>query len=205
MSNVQQQYGWTDTALTEANHLLIPKILSLLPGGRLKILDLGCGNGTLASELQKLEHQVTAVDASADGIKLARQRFPGIRFEICSVYDDAFPDIAGRDFDVVVSMEVIEHLYWPRKLIERAHASLAPGGKVIVTTPYHGYLKNMAISVMGGWDKHFTVDWDGGHIKFFSRKTLTGFMHDAGFKSVHFHGVGRIPGLWKSMILTGSK
>ena len=205
MSNVEQQYGWSDTELTEANYLLIPEILKQLPGSGLKILDLGCGNGTLASALHAEGHQVTAVDASADGIELARQRFPGVRFETCSVYDDDFLEIVGKDFDVVVSMEVIEHLYWPRKLIEKASYLLIPGGKFIVTTPYHGYLKNLAISVMGGWDNHFTVDWDGGHIKFFSRKTLAGFMQDAGFRSIDFFGEGRMPWLWKSMILTGIK
>lgn len=203
--NVQQQYGWQDTELTEANHLLIPDILAQLPQEAVRILDLGCGNGTLATALQARGHEVVAVDASADGIELARQHFPGIRFEIASVYEDTFAEIVGGDFDFVISMEVIEHLYWPRKLIEAGYTVLKPGGRMIVTTPYHGYLKNLALSLAGGWDKHFTVDWDGGHIKFFSRQTLTQFMQDAGFGDVDFRGVGRITGLWKSMILTGQK
>lgn len=178
-NNVQQQYGWEDTELTEANHLLIPEIIALLPKEPVRILDLGCGNGTLAAALQARGHEVVAVDASAD--------------------------IVGTDFDVVISMEVIEHLYWPRKLLEAGYSVLKPGGRMILTTPYHGYLKNLALSLAGGWDKHFTVDWDGGHIKFFSRQTLTQFMQDAGFLNIDFCGVGRITGLWKSMILSGKK
>lgn len=205
MSNVQQAYGWRDTELTEANHLLIPEILKLLPERKARILDLGCGNGTLASALGKCGHDVVGVDASADGIELARKQFPCIRFETCSIYEDGVSDIIGDGYDFVISMEVIEHLYWPRKLIETGYRVLAPGGRMIITTPYHGYLKNLALSVCNGWDKHLTVGWDGGHIKFFSRKTLSGFMQDQGFSQIDFRGVGRAPGLWKSMILTGKK
>ena len=205
MSNVQQQYGWQDTELTEANHLLIPDIMKLLPQESVRILDLGCGNGTLAAALQARGHEVVAVDASADGVELARQRFPGIRFETASVYDENFAAIVGGEFDFVISMEVIEHLYWPRKLIASGYAVLKPGGKMIVTTPYHGYFKNLALALAGGWDRHFTVDWDGGHIKFFSRQTLTQFMLEQGFTGIDFMGVGRVPWLWKSMIMTGMK
>lgn len=205
MSNVQQNYGWQDTDLTEANHLLIPEIVKLLPERRTRILDLGCGNGTLASALGKRGHDVVGVDASADGIELARKQFPGIRFETCSIYEDSACDIIGGGYDFVISMEVIEHLYWPRKLIETGYRTLAPGGRMIITTPYHGYLKNLALSVCDAWDGHFTAGWDGGHIKFFSRNTLTGFMQDQGFNQIDFRGVGRAPGLWKSMILTGQK
>ncbi|WP_176957511.1 class I SAM-dependent methyltransferase [Mariprofundus sp. KV] len=203
--SVQQQYGWQDTELTEANNMLIPEILKLLPQESVRVLDLGCGNGTLAAALQARGHDVVAVDASADGVELAKERFPGIRFETVSVYDDGFADIVGTDFDVVISMEVIEHLYWPRKLLEAGYSVLKPGARMILTTPYHGYLKNLALSLAGGWDKHFTVDWDGGHIKFFSRQTLTQFMQDQGFHNIDFRGVGRISGLWKSMTLSGKK
>lgn len=87
MSNVQQTYGWQDAELTEANHLLIPAILKLLPKREARILDLGCGNGTLAAALHQQGYEVVALDASADGINLARQQYPGIRFETCSIYE----------------------------------------------------------------------------------------------------------------------
>ena len=205
MSNVQQTYGWQDTTLTEANCLLIPAILKLLPKRKVRILDLGCGNGTLAAALHRQGYDVVALDASVDGIDLARQQFPGIRFETFSIYEESVHDVIGGDYDFVISMEVIEHLYWPRKLLEVGYASLAGGGRMIVTTPYHGYLKNLALSVLDGWDKHFTVGWDGGHIKFFSRKNLKALMLEQGFKGIDFRGLGRVPGLWKSMILTGVK
>ena len=74
------------------------------------------------------------------------------------------------------------------------------GGGVIVSTPYHGYLKNLAMAVTGKMDAHFTALWDHGHIKFWSVRTLTILLEEAGFRDLRFLRVGRIPPLAKSMI-----
>ena len=71
----------------------------------------------------------------------------------------------------------------------------------MISTPYHGYLKNLALSILDKWDKHHTVLWHGGHIKFWSRKTLTLLLQENGFNVIAFHGIGRLPYLLKSMIL----
>lgn len=80
---------------------------------------------------------------------------------------------------------------------------LKPGGVLIVSTPYHGYLKNLALSLADKWDDHHTPFWDGGHIKFWSRRTLSEFLRREGFEVLGFHDVGRLPFLWKSVILVG--
>lgn len=49
-------------------------------------------------------------------------------------------------------------------------------------------------------DKHFTALWDGGHIKFFSVKTLTKLLQETGYQNIQFQFSGRVPYLWKSMI-----
>jgi SAM-dependent methyltransferase len=75
---------------------------------------------------------------------------------------------------VVVSSKVIEHLFRPQLFLRNAVLILRPGGSVILTTPYHGYLKNVALSLFDKWDKHFSVDHEGGHINFCQRKRLLG-------------------------------
>jgi len=174
-------------------------------GAGLRVLDMGCGNGHVAGRLAQLGHNVVGIDASPDGIRLARAHHPRAAFHLCSVYDDSFENVVGHAYDVAIAAEVIEHLYWPRVLLRRAYQALAPGGRFIVTTPYHGYLKNLALSIANGWDKHFHAGWDGGHIKFFSRKTLGRFMSEAGFIGLDFRGAGRAPGFWKSMVMAGDK
>jgi 2-polyprenyl-6-hydroxyphenyl methylase/3-demethylubiquinone-9 3-methyltransferase len=75
----------------------------------------------------------------------------------------------------------------------------------VLSTPYHGYLKNLALAVSGKMDAHFTALWDHGHIKFWSRATLATLLREAGFSRVEFLRVGRIPPLAKSMIAVARK
>ena len=167
------------------------------------VCDLGCGNGYLASRLGAFGLRVTGIDASESGLAIANQHYATdkvtfVRAEIGTDLIELLP--RQRHFDVVVSSDVIEHLYRPTVLIEVAAALLKPGGHLIVGTPYHGYLKNLAISILNKWDAHHSVHWDGGHIKFFSERTLRTLVVQHGFRHVRFHHYGRMPWLWKHMI-----
>ena len=108
-------------------------------------------------------------------------------------------------FDAVVSTEVIEHLYSPHLLPAFSLKCLKPGGILILSSPYHGYVKNLMLSLFGKWDHHHTALWCGGHIKFWSKKTLSQLLDANGFNVESFYGVGRLPWLWKSMILVAKK
>jgi hypothetical protein len=82
---------------------------------------------------------------------------------------------------------------------------LKPGGHLILSTPYNGYMKNLAISVLNGWDRHINPLWDGGHIKFWSKATLSTLLQEEGFTVERFLGAGRLPWFWKSMILMAKR
>ena len=163
-----------------------------------KLFDLGCGNGFTANRLEKMGYDVTAVDPSPSGIAQGRQAFPNLKLFVGSAYDD-LAEKYGR-FPLVISLEVIEHCYDPRSYARTFYALLEPGGLGIISTPYHGYLKNLALALTGKLDRHFTVLWDGGHIKFFSPATLTQLLLETGFEAPEIFRVGRIPPLAKSMI-----
>ena len=92
---------------------------------------------------------------------------------------------------------------YPRELAKVAKRCLKNDGTVILTTPYHGYFKNLVLAITGKLDKHFTVLWDGGHIKFFSVKTLSTLLLEQGFADLQFKFAGRYPLLWKSMLVSG--
>ncbi len=68
----------------------------------------------------------------------------------------------------MISLEVVEHLYFPRKFARTVYDLLEPGGTAIISTPYHGYWKNLVMALTGTMDAHFTALWDHGHIKFWS-------------------------------------
>lgn len=200
------EYGYYNTEPTWSHHYTFDKILKLLDKNKNKfILDLGCGNGSLAMKLISLGFNVYGIDASEQGIKLAKRKYPD-RFLLQDINSKSLPfELENIPFDTILSTEVIEHLYSPQNFIDFCKRILTKngGGTLILTTPYHGYLKNLVMALFNKLDAHFTVLWEGGHIKFFSRKTLTELLMRNNFKEIKFFGAGRIPFLWKSMIIKG--
>ena len=173
------------------------------PGTR--VLDVGCGNGVTCGEFLKRGCQVVGVDLSEQGIQWARQQYPGGRFELLAADRHILQNLGEEPFDLVISTEVVEHLYAPREWATGCQAALKPGGRLICTTPYHGYLKNLVLSILGKWDSHANPLWDGGHIKLWSRRTLSQLLTEAGFENLTFQGAGRMPLLWMTMIIAGMK
>jgi 2-polyprenyl-6-hydroxyphenyl methylase/3-demethylubiquinone-9 3-methyltransferase len=80
-----------------------------------------------------------------------------------------------------------------------AYALLEDGGYIIVSTPFHGYWKNLALAVTGKLDNHFMALWEHGHIKFWSKRTLTVLLSSAGFRNITFSYAGRPYPFAKSM------
>ncbi len=205
MNKVVDNYGWDNSEETNAHGYLLPKIVELVKSLKpSKVLDLGCGNGAVANHLSQLGYDVTGYDADKQGIEKANS-LSLAKFKCVSVYDEPNIRSNGDKFDLVLSIEVVEHLFLPKKLPEFANKVLLDNGYFIITTPYHGYFKNLALSIFNKWDNHFTVFWDGGHIKFWSKKTLEKLLIESGFEIQSFQGVGRFPYLWKSMVIVAKK
>ncbi len=198
-------YTYHSAEHSHAHAYLMPCVTGILSGrgAGLRIFDLGCGNGSVAHALAGLGHEVAGVDPSKEGIAHANAAYPELRLE----RGDAYEPLAERfgQFDAVVSLEVVEHLYAPRDYARTLAALIRPGGFAIVSTPYHGYLKNLALALSGKMDRHFTALWDHGHIKFWSIATLTTLLEEAGLRVAEVHRVGRIPALAKGMVLVAEK
>ena len=193
------QAGPTDAAAPALASVFLHQLAS---ASRVRtVCDLGCGNGYLSGLLLAQGYEVTGVDASDSGISVARQTHGARAQFVCAPCDASLPrKLNGRKFGAIVSSDVIEHLYHPRDLVDCARELLIPRGWLVLGTPYHGYLKNLALSLLNRWDAHHTTDWDGGHIKFFSISTLTRLVEQAGFDILRFRYFGRAPWLWKNMI-----
>lgn len=169
------------------------------------MLDVGCGNGYNAARYLEWGFEVVGIDVSLEGIRIAQAAYPQATFVQMEICDDVLERLDARPFDVVASTEVVEHLYDPHAWARCCFNALLPGGMLLASTPYHGYLKNLSISLFNGWDKHFECLRTGGHIKFFSKRTLGELLHKAGFRDIRFFGAGRGTWLWKSMLVRARK
>lgn len=184
---------------------VVDRLIKSIPAGSV-VLDLGCGNGSFISNFRSYGWKLHGTDFSPTAIEIAKANFPEIHFfltDATSSVSDLAQEVGSADG--IISTEVIEHLYDPRGFLRNAYSLLKPGGMIVLSTPYHGYLKNLALAATNSMDKHFTVLWDHGHIKFWSRKTLTSVLKETGFTNIKFHGAGRLPYLWKSMVLQATK
>jgi 2-polyprenyl-6-hydroxyphenyl methylase/3-demethylubiquinone-9 3-methyltransferase len=195
------QTAYPSSAPSWPNRYVWPVLVRILqdhPASQRRVFEVGSGNGATANMLTELGYDVVGIDPSIEGVEIARRSFPKATFHLGTSYDD----LAGvyGTFPIVVSLEVIEHCYSVKAYLETMFRLLEPGGLGIISTPFHGYWKNLALSVFDKWDSHHSPLWEGGHMKFFSERTLTQALVQAGFSDITFRRAGRIPIVAKSMI-----
>lgn len=199
IKNDPEQYHYDDGDLNPSHDYLLPELTRTLSDLKpTRMFDLGCGNGSVAKFLSDSGWSVTGVDPSEKGIAQAQANHPELNLHLGSAYDDLA--LKFGTFPLVTSLEVVEHVYAPRTYAKTIFDLLEPGGRAVLSTPYHSYVKNLAMALSGKMDAHFTALWDHGHIKFWSKKTLTILLEEAGFTKIQFSRAGRIPPLAKSMI-----
>lgn len=131
----------------------------------LRILDVGCAQATLPLLLAEQGHCVTAIDLRQNSLDYAASRFEfgDIEFIQGNVLD---LHLETR-FDLIYANQIIEHLVYPRQMLSCLKTLLNPGGRLVVSTPNHGYLvsKHPTFTQLGDpkeWEhKQFTADGSG--------------------------------------------
>ncbi len=200
-------YPYTEATASHSSAYVRPVVDSFLtdvPTGS-HVLDMGSGTGELLASFGKRGWERVGLDISSTGVELARAAHPDITFVLADATDDLSALLELGTFDVVVSTETLEHVALPRRFLQNAFAALKPGGRLVISTPYNGYLKHLAIAVLGRSDAYFDPFWDWGHIKFYSVKTMSTLLWDAGFVDLAYEGAGRMPYFWKSMVFVAYK
>lgn len=143
------------------------------------VLEVGCGDGSFTRNLAELSSRVTAVDISAAQIERNSRAHPEVNFLQHDVAQ-VFP-FANGAFDVIWCSEVLEHLFDPGFALREMQRVLAPGGRLLVTVPYHGVFKDVLIALFK-WEEHFSPT--NPHIRFFTCKTLAQTATTAGFAEI---------------------
>ena len=144
----------------------------------LRLLDIGCGGGLLSEPMARLGFEVTAVDASERNIGAAKAHAAEMGLQInylCSTIE-ALAEQDSPPFDVILNMEVIEHVADPAQFLKDCARMLAPGGLMIVAT-LNRTAKAMALAVIGAehvlrWLPVGTHDWS----KFIKPEQIQGWL-----------------------------
>ncbi|HVJ00828.1 MAG TPA: bifunctional 2-polyprenyl-6-hydroxyphenol methylase/3-demethylubiquinol 3-O-methyltransferase UbiG [Sphingomonas sp.] len=154
-------------------------------------LDVGCGAGLLTEPLARLGARATGVDAAPENIGAARAHAAAVGLDVEYVAG-GIEDLAGRQFDLVVSMEVIEHVANPANFVAGLADALAPGGLMILSTPNRTPLSRIAMITIGegtGAIPKGTHDWEA----FLTPDELTTLLQGAGLEVSNLRGLGFSP------------
>jgi 2-polyprenyl-6-hydroxyphenyl methylase/3-demethylubiquinone-9 3-methyltransferase len=168
---------------------LDPRALRPLAGRR--ALDVGCGAGLLSEPLARLGATVTGVDAAPENIAAARLHAEGQGLAIDYRHGEV-AELGGQRFDLVVSMEVVEHVADPAAFIATLAGLLAEGGMMILSTPNRTPLSRLALITIGeglGMVPRGTHDWN----KFLTPEELTAHVEAAGLTVVDIAGLSFDP------------
>lgn len=173
-ANKALSYGMSSTRMRK-----ILGIVSHYSGKR--ILDVGCATGYLGEKLKNRGNYVVGLDISPLAVDQAKKRLDeAFVYNLGS--DETFP--TKEKFDLIIMSEVVEHLFSPKKAINRLKHQLKPGGELLISTPNFLHIANRKRFLLGDFHYEDSGVFDEGHIRFFTHKSLISMMADLGFVSI---------------------
>jgi len=154
-----------------------------------RLLDIGCGDGTLGHFAKNKYKEVYGIDISEEALRIAEKR--GIIVKKVNLNEEKLP-FENEYFDAVTCLDVIEHVFEPRDLIKEINRVLKRGGILIISTPNIRYWRHIfSLTVKGRFPKTSgdTEHWDGGHLHYFTYKDIELLLSEHGFEVLVKRGV----------------
>lgn len=157
------------------------EIERLVPPDVTTVLELGCGAGSTVAWLRTIRpiRFAAGVEVMPTVARRARAIFDEV--EVCDAEQAQFA-FSVSQFDLVLALDVLEHLTDPQRAVRRLRDMVAPNGLLIVSIPNIAHFEvSLPLFLFGRWDYQDDGLLDKTHLRFFTRKTACRLLEDSGF------------------------
>ena len=163
------------------------------------VLDVGCGNGLLLFHLRKQFEHLMGIEYSAHRLAQAQVNLEGLPVALLQGSAEAMTEIPSDSVDCVVSADTIEHVPDVYAAAAELLRVLKPGGRVVINTPNVAFVKKRLMLLLGRFPSTSQpneglgsdVLFDGGHLHYFTYRSLSLLLKRAGFSIERVVGYGK--------------
>ena len=148
-----------------------------------KILDVGCATGYLGEYFRNNSNWVAGLDVSESALQVAKDKLDVV-YQIDLESADWPAGLINKKFDLIIVAEVIEHLLWPERLLNRLSKLLAKDGQMIITTPNFLVWSNRLKMLFGRFVYQESGFWGRDHIHFFTLPELKEMLITGGWEII---------------------
>ena len=164
-------------------------MLPFIPTTAAKILEVGCGQANFSSQLVKEGNEIWGIELNPNAAKVASEKLYKV---LTGTIEERISEIPDNYFDVIIMNDVIEHLIYPKEVLEQLKTKMAVNGLIVSSIPNVRYSKNL-------FKLLFKKDWkytesgilDNTHFRFFTKKSIKRMFTETGFEVEKCKGINR--------------
>jgi 2-polyprenyl-3-methyl-5-hydroxy-6-metoxy-1,4-benzoquinol methylase len=195
------QYDYHKLGITPLRHVVATQFIretipSFGSDRRLRLVDLGCGEGILGKLLSESEMSdklcTLGIDISDIAAELSNEYYDETR--VLDV-DLSLSEVTGQKYDYVVSLEVIEHIFSPAKFLQTARTLLNEHGYLVISTPNFAHYTNRLTVLRGAFPDETHIFSAAEHIHYFTFYSFSALLSESGFGIIKYDGTYQVPGL----------
>ena len=164
------------------------ELISFIPSGIRKTLDVGCASGTFSEQLKKnFNTESWGIEIVEEYAMMAKEK---LDHSLHGSFDDVYHNLPENYFDCIFFNDVLEHMIYPEDCLKKIKKNLQPGKTIIASIPnirYINILKNLLFK--RDWKYEDSGIMDRTHLRFFTKKSIIRMFEDCGYKIQYIRGI----------------